>query len=93
MNTLLDAYLVKGLGGKKGEENKCEDDECNPPVETVEARICQCALCGKKERIVSEDVTWLSMDEAFQAVKEGKILSDNPEVELLFKMIETLLKK
>ena len=54
-------------------------------IETIEAAFTSLMW---EERVVSEDIVWLSMREVLEAVRQGKILSNNPEIELILKSLK-----
>lgn len=91
MNTDLDAFVVVSVGGRSGGRVQDMNSMDEKFIETLEAKLCSCPQCGKRERIVSEDVVWLSMREMLTAVRQGRILSNNPEIELIFKILERLV--
>jgi hypothetical protein len=93
MSIDLDAYMIISVGGRAGTELRDMENLDDKYIETVKAQLCTCAKCGKNERIVSEDVTWLSMNEVFDAIRQGRVLSDNPETLLILKVLEWVLRK
>lgn len=91
MNIELDAFMVMSIGGRSGFKIQSMSNLDEKFIETIEAKLCSCPLCGKQERVVSEDIVWLSMREVLEAVRQGKILSNNPEIELIFKILEGII--
>lgn len=94
LQTDLDAYVILSIGGHSATDVANLSDRNEKFVEANRAKLCSCPLCKRREKIISEDVLWLSLNEVIDAIKDGKIISNNPEIELLFKMIEiTLMNK
>ncbi len=86
----LSAFKVISMGGKKGSMVKDFTNLKEKLVETLPTDLSFCPLCSKKERIEAEEILWLSLEEIFTALKEGKVISDNPEIELIFKFLQFL---
>jgi hypothetical protein len=83
----LDAFIVVGIGGKKDEENLKPNDLNSKNIESKRVRLTSCPFCKKQEKVIDEDVQWLSMAEILKLIPEGRLISNNPEIELLFKIL------
>lgn len=88
----LEAYKVISIGGKLGGASQNLENLKEKIVETFRAELCSCPRCHRKERLISEEIIWLSIEEVFTAIQEGRIISDNPEIEMIFKLFEFLAK-
>lgn len=89
----LDGIMITALGGYANEgegkhEEKKTEQSADEMVEVVNAKLCTCPLCGRKERIIGEDPFWLKFTDMFAQIKQGKLVSTNPEIEFIFKLME-----
>ena len=55
-------------------------------IECVGIQLCICPVCGKQANI-DEGEFWLSKLEVKEALKANKIFSENPELQVLFRLL------
>mgnify|MGYP001224348712 CR=1 FL=1 len=97
MTVDLDGFMVESIGGYSAEKQEAPGEEKDLSdkgelIEMVSAKLCSCPLCHRKERVIGEDPYWITLNKVKDLVVNEKIISTNPEIELLFKVLANRMK-